>query len=576
VFVVEGEKDVHTLERWGIVATTNSGGANQPWLDTYSQSLKGANVVIIPDNDEPGRKHAEKIAAGLQGIAKSVRVVALPNVADKADVSDWVESGATKQELLALVKGARPWTPAGREEVDAWEDPVPFEAKKLPPFPTDTLPAWLREFVEAEAEATQTPVDLAALLSLAAVAAACARKVEIYPTPSWRVPLNIYAVVALPSGTRKSAVFEHVTAPLYRFEREQAKLLGSSIRKARVDADLMEDELKELKKQLKAVNDAKKRATLEERIHALTERREKLNLPKVPQLVVDDCTAEKLETLLHDYGRIAFMSPEGGVFDLMAGRYGGEANFEVFLKGHSGDFLSVHRINRDAVRVERPAITMALAVQPAVLRGLAERPGFRGKGLLARPLYAIPENLVGRRNANATPMADATRRAYEENIQALLRLETTPNGRGEAVPQVLHLTPDAQDLVTRMLNQIEPRLAQDGDLHAIADWAGKLVGTTVAVAGLLHMAQQAPTIAAWNTRITASTMRHAIRIAGYLIPHAKAAFHQMGLDPSVDGAQYILARIRRWSVGTAWSQRELLRRCERFQSVAEPLGRSEC
>jgi replicative DNA helicase len=78
------------------------------------------------------------------------------------------------------------------------------------------------------------------------------------------------------------------------------------------------------------------------------------------------------------------------VFDQMAGRYSqsGGPNLGVYLKGHVGDLLKVDRRGRPPEYVERPCLTIGLAVQPEVLRGLASRPGFRGRGLLARFLSA--------------------------------------------------------------------------------------------------------------------------------------------------------------------------------------------
>ena len=93
-------------------------------------------------------------------------------------------------------------------------------------------------------------------------------------------------------------------------------------------------------------------------------------------------------------GRIASMSPEGGVFDLMAGLYSksGMPQFGVYLMGHAGDDLRVDRISRKGEHVKRPALTMGLAIQPTVLEGLLENSAFRGRGLLARfPLFAARE-----------------------------------------------------------------------------------------------------------------------------------------------------------------------------------------
>lgn len=89
IWIVEGEKDVDNLARLGITATCNAGGAGK-WPDDCTQALKGAHVVLCGDNDEPGRKHVERVAAAMQGIAASVTVLNLDGLPEKGDVSDWI------------------------------------------------------------------------------------------------------------------------------------------------------------------------------------------------------------------------------------------------------------------------------------------------------------------------------------------------------------------------------------------------------------------------------------------------------------------------------------------------------
>ncbi len=102
IYIPEGEKDVDNLVQLGLVATTNSGGAGK-WETRFADYLAGVEVVILPDNDESGRKHADQVARSLKGKAKSIKVVELPGLPDKGDVSDWLAKGGTKEELLRLV-----------------------------------------------------------------------------------------------------------------------------------------------------------------------------------------------------------------------------------------------------------------------------------------------------------------------------------------------------------------------------------------------------------------------------------------------------------------------------------------
>lgn len=111
IHVVEGEKDVLALVALGLQATTNVGGAGK-WKPEYCEALRGHPVVILPDNDEPGRRHAIHVATLLTGVAASVKVVGLPGLPPKGDVSDWLAAGGTKEKLLALVERAPVGIPA--------------------------------------------------------------------------------------------------------------------------------------------------------------------------------------------------------------------------------------------------------------------------------------------------------------------------------------------------------------------------------------------------------------------------------------------------------------------------------
>lgn len=113
IYIVEGEKDADNLARLGFTATTNPGGAGK-WTEELSAWLAGAHVVIIPDNDQPGREHALDVSLKLDQIAESVKIVHLPDLPDKGDISDWIEAGGTTEELEQIVREAQ------QDELDEW------------------------------------------------------------------------------------------------------------------------------------------------------------------------------------------------------------------------------------------------------------------------------------------------------------------------------------------------------------------------------------------------------------------------------------------------------------------------
>jgi replicative DNA helicase len=341
---------------------------------------------------------------------------------------------------------------------------------------------------------------------------------------------------------RKSSVFSALTRPVADFEHQQAAAALPSITETATLRRIADQGAAQAEA---AASKAPADQQEERQAEAIARAAEAANLivPPVPRWLVDDATPEALAGLLATYGRIALLSPEGDVFDQMAGRYNQQAgpNLGVYLKGHAGDLLKVDRRGRPPEYVQRPCLTIGLTVQPEVLQGLAGRPGFRGRGLLARFLYSLPESLVGRRQAGAPPAPQAVIDRYTFELQALAASLTTPASDN---PTVLTLDPQAGELLLAFERDLEPRLAADrGDLAHLAGWAAKLAGATCRIAGLLHLASHLRD--GWTRPISPDTFAAAIRLADYLVEHAQAVFDLMGADSRVDDARWLLDWIGR-------------------------------
>src|SRR6185312_8711316 len=96
--VCEGEKDADSLASVGALATCNPMGAGK-WRTEYSEALTGRVVVILPDDDKPGRAHAAGVAADLLRVGCEVRIVEIPK---GKDASDWLAAGGTLADIQAL------------------------------------------------------------------------------------------------------------------------------------------------------------------------------------------------------------------------------------------------------------------------------------------------------------------------------------------------------------------------------------------------------------------------------------------------------------------------------------------
>jgi replicative DNA helicase len=423
-----------------------------------------------------------------------------------------------------------------------WEPPVPLGAQALlPGFPVGAFPSWLATEVREVARFTQTPSDLGASVSLAVLATAAGGRAVVEVRGSWREPVNLFTVVAMPSGTRKSAVFAELTGPLLVTEAGLVAAAGPQILEAETQRKIALRDAEKAAIQAAGLDDAGAAEKATADAIAKAQLAESITVPVMPRLVADDITPEAASSLLAEQaGRLAVLSAEGGIFATLAGRYSaGQPNFEVFLKGHSGDMLRVDRKGRAPEYIPRPALTLGLCVQPEVLRDIAALPGFRGRGLLARILYSVPADMVGHRKVGEVAIPEPVREEYAAAVQALTRslAEWTD-------PAVLTLTPGAAELLLDAERAIEPRLDRDtGDLARIADWASKQIGQVARIAGLLHLATHLRD--GWGRQVSDDTMRAALQVGDYYIAHALAAFDHMGTDPVLDSARFLLRWIER-------------------------------
>jgi Protein of unknown function (DUF3987) len=114
IFVPEGEKDADNLGTLGFTATTNPMGAGK-WRSDYSELLRGANVVVISDNDQTGRDHVGQVATSLNGIAARVRVLDIrslwPECPEKGDISNWIAAGGDADKFKKAVEALPDWMP---------------------------------------------------------------------------------------------------------------------------------------------------------------------------------------------------------------------------------------------------------------------------------------------------------------------------------------------------------------------------------------------------------------------------------------------------------------------------------
>jgi len=271
----------------------------------------------------------------------------------------------------------------------------------------------------------------------------------------------------------------------------------------------------------------------------------------VPQIIADDITLEALAQRLADQGgRLAVVSPEGGFLSTVAGRYKSNPDLSVPLKAHAGDRLRVDRIGRASNFVDKPALSLVMMVQPGVLSEASRNNSrFHESGFLARFLFVVPPSPLGHRDVNPPGLDPGTAAAYTAHVMAIARESRATNDR-----HVLTLDAAAELARQELDRWVEPRLGRAGELADLSDWASKLVGATVRLAGLIHVFSRETE----GGVITVESMRGAIKLAEYFLAHAMCAFDIMaGRDAELEPARRVLGLIGRNPTFCEFTARDL-------------------
>lgn len=463
----------------------------------------------------------------LAAISQTNEESCLPPLSDR-EVKTLVNSSAKYK------RGELHGRPPDMEE-EKWEEPIPFETIDTPDFPTDSLPGPVAAFVKALAESTQTPEEMAAVLSLGVLATAFQSRYEVQITPDWREPLCLYTVAIAPPGERKSPVISALTEPVHDYEAFRQNSESVEIAQNRQEKRMLE-------KALANAENAATKAQAPDKVNVVIsqERQNAIDLAeqlanfreKHPfRLLVDDTTPEKLVDIMDMQGGcITLASSEGGVFDSLAGRYDRGANLDIYLKGHVGESVTIDRIGRKSNHVRRPRLTMILTIQPEVLNGLMGNTTFRGRGLCGRFLYAMCRSKVGFREVSPQPIPPVIRVNYYQFIQQILS--------GQDIGTI-RLNAEAHQIRLDYMACVEQRLG--GEWEHMRDWAAKLVGAMLRIAALIHASSVLgnPT----EALISAETIEAAVKIAEFLGVHAMAAYQVMGADEGHEDAKYLLRKI---------------------------------
>lgn len=579
VYIVEGEKDVDTLTRLGLKAVCSPHGASlnnleNKWRNEYNDRFNGLYVVIIPDNDDVGKAFAYLIANNLVGHANSIKVLNLTdeweNLPQKGDITDALSItepglGNNRDEMFLAKLDALTLTTTEFKPPEAdynnivWEDPIPFDIIELPVFPIDYMPVSIQPYLRALAESIQVPIDMVCCTALGLISLCNQDKYIVKVKNGWYEQINLYMLIIAAPSERKSPALSAQLKILNNYEMNYNNFYKLEFARTRTELKLLKGKRENLINKI-TKGKSKDYDTDQQELSYLDEEIATFKQKKELKLYHDNITPEELgNVMVNEEGCSAIVSAEGGIFDMLAGgMYSKNVNIDIFLKAFSGDDFRVDRVSRDSVIIRNPTLTMLLFVQPNVIENMMSNRKFKGRGLTSRFLYSMPKSLVGHRPFNTASVPESEKLKFEALIKDLLDKDK-PTENNERV--TITLNSEARTVFEKYYLFVEKRL--NGDFEHIAEWAGKIAGTTARIAALLWCADNTN---ASDYVIDGETMKRAVAIGKYFIEHFLAVYSFMGADTVTNLSKYVVERIKDKQL-TVFTPREISRECKKIKTT---------
>ena len=555
VYVPEGETAADAARSIGLTATTSAHGAQSP-LKTDWSPLAGKEVVILPDNDQPGQNYADTVAAILAKLtpAATVKKVDLPGLLEHGDIVDWIdahgdaaEPDELKRQVEALADEAetiRPDRPATRIE--------PFK-----PFPVDALPQPTRGLVVAGANAIGCDPSYIALPMLTVLAAAIGNTRRLQLKRGWSAPAILWTAIVGESGTAKTPAFKLALRPIRERQRKALERHAEAMRQYESDLLHYEKRLAEWKKTKNTLDDPPT----------------KPEPPQAERSIVGDTTAEALAPILLANPRGVLQARDelagwiGGFDRYAAGKKGADA--ATWLSMHNAESVIVDRKtgNQQTIFVPQASLSITGGIQPVILdRVLGIE--HRESGLAARLLLTCPPRKPKRwTEADIDP-------AIEDEITRLIdrlyELQPMATEEDDFRPVVVGLTRDAKSVWKAYYNAHgREQMELVGELSAA--WS-KLEEYAARLALVIHFARWAagdPSLKNPDT-VDVGSMEAGIRLATWFKGEARRVYAML----SESGGERDQRRLLEWiqTKGGSVTTREVQQGCRWLKKpgAAEP------
>ena len=502
--------------------------------NNFNESFK---KVDTPLNREAFLKNFSKITE---------LIFASENIQERAGIYTKVMKNARAVGYEDETEQALQETAFERGEPELWELPESFDnLKKTAPFPLNSLPLLLRDYLKAVADYVQVVPEMAVLPLLSVLSLCVQGKAVIKHTGNSHTEnLNLYTITVASPGERKSGSLKEFMKPIEEYQEQYNKIHAPEIEEYKTERAYLENKrTKALKADLQTAKAITKQLSELERKHELI-------------LNVSDATPEALAMEMYRQGgTIGIIDDEGSVFDVLSGIYSnGQANINIFLKAYDGTNYTILRRTKENIELKKPLLTMGLMVQPEHFTNAMNNRQFSGRGFIHRFLFSFPESRAGYLKMDSPDIPLKLQKQYNDLIIRLLRLPSTPD-----IP-VIVCDREAELLFSDYFEHIQEEIRDGGTFENLKEWASKQFGRVLKIAGILHLCEHEPT-----EFLTGQTAINSISIAKWTESQALNALSG-NVEPTEKNAKYILKKLQR-SEKNILSKHDLLVLCRPLTSA---------
>jgi hypothetical protein len=584
VIHTEGCKDALTTQRQLGMAGVTSGSCTS-WKSEFVQDYEGAEEVwIVPDNDDEGRAYAQQIAQDLAGVVPTIKIVDLPGLPEKGDLTDWMDAGHTKEELLELVA-----TAPALDSSQAWpEKPVALDIQlpAVEELRESLIPGPLSKWVFDVAKRMDNAApDFVAAAAVVQAGALLGRKVGIRPKrhDDWVVIPNLWGGLVGMPASMKTPALEAALKPIKRLAAKAKIDYEDALKNHDFDKVIYAAQHKALKETLQA---KAKELTLDkgsaDDLKAFKKEFEELKEPEAPiqrRYVTNDTTIEKLaEILAENPDGILYYADELMRFLRGLDRVGREADRAFYLEAWNGSgSFEVDRIGRGSIFVPALCVSLLGGIQPGPLSKYvidAMEDTDKADGLLQRFQVMVYPDL----RSNPTdiiPDAKARNKAYEvfENLANLDAGEFGAAASPDDVPTI-GFSEEAQEIFNEWRAEFESRYGSKDQLVAIQSHMLKFRSLFASLALIFEAIDFVGGSSSGGSISKISAMR-AAGWCEYLESHALRVYSPL-MDTPERRAELLLHKILTKEIKPGAKVREIYRKqwsgLKTYESVAEALA----